>query len=110
MHELRDRAGAGRTDVARLIAHRVEHRFMTIEHRLIAADPDRKLAARGPTRAAAHRRIEKVHIFGGEGSVQPPHDVDCIGGKVKPGRARAKAGDETFRAQADFLDIGRRRE
>ena len=39
-------------DVARLVAHRVEHRFVLVEHRLVAAHPDRQLARcsrpRGP--------------------------------------------------------------
>jgi hypothetical protein len=46
--ELGDRAGADRSD----IGHRVEHGFVAVEDLLVAADPDRHLAAGGAAQAS----------------------------------------------------------
>ena len=53
VHELGDRAGADRADVAGLVADGVEHGLVLVEDRLVAADPDRELAGLG---ARAARR------------------------------------------------------
>ena len=45
VHQLRDRAGADRADIAGLVADRVEHLLVPVEDLLVAADPQRQLAA-----------------------------------------------------------------
>ena len=51
VHQLGHRAGADRADVLHLVAHRVQHVLDVVEHVLVAADPDRQLAAVGARRA-----------------------------------------------------------
>src|SRR5208283_4541401 len=60
VHELGDGAGADRADIGRLVAHRVEHRLVAVEDLLVAAGPDRHLAAGSTPGAAADRRVENV--------------------------------------------------
>src|SRR4051794_17943298 len=73
MNQLGDRAGADRPDVFRLVAHRVEHALVAIELLLVAADPDRHLAAGRAARAAADRRVEHIEVLLGEGGADLAH-------------------------------------
>jgi hypothetical protein len=60
VHELGDHAGADRADIGGLVAHRVERRFAAVEDLLVAAGPDRHLAAGRGAWAAADRRLERA--------------------------------------------------
>ena len=51
VHQLGDRAGADRADIAGLVADRVEHLLVPVEDLLVAADPQRQ-PARGGALAA----------------------------------------------------------
>src|SRR5438874_1810128 len=53
--QIGDPAGADRADIARLVAHRVEHGLIAIEDLLVAADPKRQLPAPSAARPAADR-------------------------------------------------------
>src|SRR5690349_21558513 len=63
VRELRDRAGADRADIERLIADRAQHRLVALVGRAITADPDRELATLGAGGSAAHGRIEELHLL-----------------------------------------------
>ena len=107
VHQLGDRAGADRTDIAGLVAHRVEHRFVPAELLLVAADPDRHLAARGAPRPAADRRIQHIEVLLGEGGVDLAHDRDRIGRHVEERGIGLHPLDQAVGPQRHRLDIGR---
>jgi hypothetical protein len=107
VHQLGDRAGADRADIARLVAHRVEHAFVAVELLLVAADPDRHLAAGGAARPAAHRRIEHVEVLFGEGGVDLAHDGHRIGRHVEERGIGPHPLDQPVGAERHPLDIGR---
>ncbi len=108
MHELGHRARPDRTDVARLVAHRVEHRLMFVEHCLVATDPDRELAAIGSARSAADRRIEQRNPFFGELRMHLPDQTDRVGGKVEPHRTFAEPMHHAVFAETDGFNVRRR--
>ena len=55
----RNGSDADRPDIARLVAHGVEHAPITVEDLLVTADPERQLAVPCPARPAADRRSSK---------------------------------------------------
>jgi hypothetical protein len=62
VHELGDGTRADRADIGSLVALRVEHRFVAVENLLVAAGPDRHLAA-GRTRGAAASGESSMYRF-----------------------------------------------
>jgi hypothetical protein len=108
--ELGDRRGADRPDIGGLVAHRVEHGLVSVEHVLVPADPDRELAGRCARGAAAHRRVQHVRALPGKGGVQLLHEAGRIGGEVEIGGARLDAGDQSVGGERDRLHVGRLRQ
>jgi hypothetical protein len=110
VHELGNRAGADRPDIGRLVTHRVEHRLVTVEDLLIAADPDRHFAAGRTARAAADRRIEHVEVLLGEDGVDLAHRRHRVGRHVEERGVGAHALDQSVGPERHLLDIGRHRQ
>ena len=110
VHQLGDRAGADRADIAGLVAHRVEHALVAVELLLVAADPDRHLAAGSAAGAAADRRIQHVEVLLGEDRVDLAHHRDRVGRHVEKRGVGLHALDQTVLAERHRLDIGRHRQ
>ena len=110
MHELGDGGRTDRADVARLIADRVEHRLVRVERRLVATDPDRKLAARRALRTAGHRRVEHVRALLGERRGEFFDKTLRIGREIEPGRAALDAREKAIGRKRDLFDVERLRQ
>ena len=77
------------------VAHGVQHGLVLVEHRTIAADPDRQPPAVRATRSAADRRVEQVRAFCGKRVVRFAHHRRRVGGQVEPRHALADAGEQS---------------
>jgi hypothetical protein len=110
VHELGDRAGANRADIGGLVAHRVESGFVAVEYLLVAADPDRHLAAGRAAGPAPDRGVEPVEVFLGECGVDLSHRRHRVGRHVEEGGVRAHAFYEPVRPERHLFDIGRHRQ
>ena len=88
------------------ILSRGDHRLVHVERRLVATDPDRKLAARRALRTAGHRRVEHVRALLGERRGEFFDKALRIGREIKPGRVALDAREETVSHERDLLDVG----
>src|SRR4029453_10331754 len=85
----------------------VQHRLELVEHRALAADPERELARLRALGPAAHRRVEQVEALLGEGGVEPPDQPRRVGAEIEEGRAPIHAADQPIRAQRHRFHLGR---
>src|SRR5439155_16019950 len=106
VHELGDRAGADRADVARLVADRVEHLFVAVEDLLVAADPEGETPGGGAPRPTANRRIEHIDAFFAKAAVELAHQRRRVGREVEPGAAFRHPGKKAVGSEPDRLDLG----
>jgi hypothetical protein len=95
--ELRDRAGADRADVERLVADCLQKRQVPVVDRLLAANPERELSRLRTARSAADRRVEQVDVARSERRVKPAHDIGRVGRQVEPDQARAQRTAQALR-------------
>ena len=107
VHELGHRAGADRADVAGRVAEGVEHGLVPVEDRLVAANPDRKLAGLGARGPAADRCVEQMHPALGKDLLDPAHQGRRVGGEIEARRALLQSRDQALCAECDRLDLRR---
>ena len=105
--QLGDEPGADRADIGRLIADRVEHLLVCVEHLLVASEPDRELAGVSADRAATDGRVHHVDPLLREDHVEAAHQRRRVRTQVEPGGAGAHACQQAIIPKSDRLDLDR---